>query len=227
MFIKITDKIRNYVPKTAIDSELGKYSEEYFVLACLKHCLPAQFSNLRKAETPDLLVFDGSLGVEVVSAISTKERVITRESTKYRETTDEKKKEKYLNAVTKQGGDIKDKCIYYPIVTQDTIIKCIINVYNSKIDKTDSYLQQCSRIGLAIIVDVPLSLENIEWMEWFPEPKVFDMIILLHWKGFDLYDFNTKSYEHIIIDKNDRLALKKLGRMTAEGIIKEDDPEWE
>ena len=42
-----------------------------------------------------------------------------------------------------------------------------------------------------------------------------------------MYDVEAKEYNHIRIERNDMDALNRLGRMAAEGIIKDDDPVWQ
>jgi hypothetical protein len=50
--------------------------------------------------------------------------------------------------------------------------------------------------------------------------------VLVHWSGVDLYDFNTKKYIFKMISKQEMLTLKKIGRLTAEGIITVEDDVW-
>ena len=78
-----TDIIRNYEVKTALPSELIKTSGEYRVLAYLMYSFPEQFSNLHKAESPDLQDLDDNLGVEVTWGGSPADAIITGESKKY------------------------------------------------------------------------------------------------------------------------------------------------
>ena len=50
---------------------------------------------------------------------------------------------------------------------------------------------------------------------------------LVHWAGVVIYDFKTRVYSNRRISREDVDALNRLGRMAAEGIIKDDDPVWE
>lgn len=54
----------------------------------------------------------------------------------------------------------------------------------------------------------------------------FDFVALLHWSGVDMYDVKTGQYKSHRINCEDMDALKRVGRMAAEGIIKDDDPVW-
>ena len=54
----------------------------------------------------------------------------------------------------------------------------------------------------------------------------FDFIVLTHWSGVDSYDFLTKEYSSHRISRDDMDSLKKLARMTAEGIISDDSSVW-
>ena len=54
----------------------------------------------------------------------------------------------------------------------------------------------------------------------------YDFVVLIHWSGLVIYDFKTDKYSFFKINREDMDALKRLGRMAAEGIIKDDDPVW-
>ena len=111
----IRDEIRNFPVTKPLPSELIKKSEEYTTLAILKYALPERFSMLHKDESPDLQDTDGKLGVEVTSGESASNHIITGESIKYRHSNSEVEKEKILQKIKKNGGNIDGYVIDYPI----------------------------------------------------------------------------------------------------------------
>ena len=116
-------------------------------------------------------------------------------------------------------------------------VKNKVNVekaFRKKLKKTESYRRKFNHLGIVIVVDIPMMFfeTDFDWKEWLFEINEssvynYDFVILSHWSGLDLYDFRTREYAQRRIDRNDRDALRKLARMTTEGIIKEDDLVWE
>ena len=96
--------------------------------------------------------------------------------------------------------------------------------------KVDNYRQCFQCIGLAILIDIPLFFfDDPQWGKWLSDinDDRFDFVALIHWSGVDIYDFKTGVYSNKRISREDMDALNRLGRMAAEGIIKDDDPVWE
>lgn len=230
IYLNITDEIRNYEVTAALPFELMKRSEEYRVLAILKYCFPQQFAKLHKAESPDLQDEENSLGIEVTSAISPEDQQISGESLKYAHAKTDAEREKSLQIIRKNGGDRNEFSTSYPVGTAKKDKANVQNAYAKKLKKLKAYRKRCSRIGLVIIIDIPLFFfEDPEWGKWLIKDNEdeFDFVILLHWSGLDMYDVEAKEYNHIKIERNDMDALNRLGRMAAEGIIKDDDPVWQ
>lgn len=55
----------------------------------------------------------------------------------------------------------------------------------------------------------------------------YEFVALIHWLGVDIYDFSVRKYLTKRIIREDMDALKKLGRMAADGIIKDNDSVWQ
>ena len=231
MYLDLTDEIRNYEVKNALSSELIKLSEEYYTLAVLKYCLPQQFAKLHKSESPDLQDEDTSLGVEVTVAISPRDQQISGESLKYSHAKTDAEREKALRKIRQKGGNREGFITSYPVGTADSDKKNVQNVYAKKLKKLKAYREKCSRIGIAIRMDIPLFFFEgfLDWGEWLPRTGEddFDFVALLHWSGMDMYETKTKKYAHFRIERADMDALKRLGRMAAEGRIKDNDPVWQ
>ena len=83
--------------------------------------------------------------------------------------------------------------------------------------------------GDEILIDIPLFFfDDPQWGDWFSliNKDGFDFVALLHWSGVDMYDIKTGQYKSHRINREDMDVLKRVGRMAAEGIIKDDDPAW-
>ena len=227
--MKLTDNIRNYSFATSLQSAQQKTYREYEALSLLKYSFPELFSKLRKGDAPDLQDSDGRIGVEVTWGSSPENELIASESNKYTRATEENKRG-ILERIREHGGDRKGSVTSFPLGTEDRDKAYILRAFEKKVEKADRYHEGFIKIGLVIIIDVPLSIyPDFDWGNWL-EPynnNKFDFVILSHWQGICMYDFRTGEYTNKKISKGDRCALKKLSRLTTEGIIRDDDPVWD
>ncbi len=79
-------------------------------------------------------------------------------------------------------------------------------------------------------INIPMFLFcDPNWGEWLEQINKgqFDFVALIHWSGIDVYDFATRNYYMKRIDRENMNALKRLGRMAAEGIIRDDEFVWQ
>ena len=91
------------------------------------------------------------------------------------------------------------------------------------------YRQNVQCLGLAIIIDIPIIIiSDFQWEENLSDQNNdgFNFVVLIHWSGVDMYDFDTKKHTSKMISNQDMRNLKKIGRLTAEGIITVDDDVW-
>ena len=228
--MNLRDEIRNFQVTKALSTELIKTSREYKALAILKYSFPDCFSNLHKAEAPDLQDDDGSLAIEVTWGGSPRDELISGESVKYSHAKTEAEKERSLQRIRKNGGNRDAISTSYPAGTSEGDKKHVLEVFRKKLKKADNYRQCFQRIGLAIIIDIPLFFfDDLQWGKWLSgiNDGGFDFVAIIHWSGVDIYDFKTGEYSDRRICREDMDALERLGRMAAEGIIKDDDPVWE
>ena len=226
----LRDEIRNFQVTTALPTELIKTSREYKALAVLKYSFPDCFDKLHKAEAPDLQDDDGNLAVEVTWGGSSRDELISGESLKYSHAKTEAEKERSLQKIRKNGGNRDAISTSYPVGTSEGDKKNVIEVFQKKLKKADNYRRTFQLIGLAIIIDIPLFFfDDPQWGKWLSDINdgSFDFVALIHWSGVDIYDFKTGEYSNRRIVREDMDALNRLGRMAAEGIIKDDDPVWE
>lgn len=228
--MELRDDIRYYEVRSALPAKLIKTSREYKALAILKYSFPERFHKLQKSEAPDLQQSDGKLAVEVTWGGSQRDEQISSESIKYSHAKTEAEKEIILQKIRKNGGNRDDISTNYPVGTSEGDKKNIIKAFRKKLKKVDNYRQSFRYIGLAIIIDIPLFFfDDPKWGNWLSDINdgSFDFVALIHWSGLEIYDFKTGEYSIKRISREDMDALKRLGRMAAEGIIKDDDPVWE
>ena len=226
--MKLTDNIRNYTFNTSLKPEQHKTYREYEALAVLKYSFPELFSNLHKAEAPDLQDSEGSIGVEVTWGSSPNNELINNESAKYPQAT-EANRIKILNRIREHGGDRRGPITSFPLGTEDGDKVHILRAFQKKVKKADRYREDFCNLGLVITIDTPLSIfPDFDWgkeLEPYNNDK-YDFVVLSHWQGVSMYDFHTRERIDKEISKENRYTLKKLSRMTVEGIIRDDDPVW-
>lgn len=227
--MNLRNNIRNFQFTSALSTELIKISREYKVLAILKYSFPERFSKLQKAECPDLQDFEGKLGVEVTWGGSPRDELISGESLKYSHAKTDAEKEKILQKIRENGGNRDAISTSYPVGTSEDDKKNVIEVFQKKLKKVGNYRKSFQCVGLAIIIDIPLFLfYDSQWGKWLSgiNNDSFDFVALIHWSGVEIYDFKTEEYSNRKISREDMDALKRLGRMAAEGMIRDDDPVW-
>lgn len=227
----LTGRINEYCISEPLSSNLIKVSKEYFALALLRYCIPNQFDCLKKAESPDLQDDNGLIGIEVTDATSEQEQQISGESIKYSKAKFEEERQKSLSIIRRNGGDRNEWFISYPVSNEEREKKNVKRAYLRKLKKVECYRKVCTRLGLFIEIDTqPLfAAKDLDWEKCSLSStgKGFDFVILSSWKGLELYDFEIKENRSITIKREDRDTLKFLARLTAEGIINENDPEWQ
>ena len=195
----------------------------------IQYSFPERFSKLQKSEAPDLQAPDGNLAIEVTWGGSPQDELISGESLKYSKAKTEAEKKIILQKIRRNGGDRDEFSTTYPASNSENDKKNVIEVFKKKLKKVDKYRQSFNCIGLAILIDIPLFFfKDPNWGEWLSDfnNDSFDFVILIHWSGVDIYDFKTGVYSKKRINREDMDALKRLGRMAAEEIIKDDDPVW-
>ncbi|MBR4144941.1 MAG: hypothetical protein IKU06_05725 [Lachnospiraceae bacterium] len=109
--------------------------------------------------------------------------------------------------------------------------KLIIDAIKRKAQKAkECYLKKINNIELAIRLFDILTSESLkkipDWIKETEEAKVFSHIYILGNKFILDYDTYKESFEMKQMDKQTYERLQKIGRMTAEKIIKFEDEEW-
>ena len=122
----------------------------------------------------------------------------------------------------------------WPTRVPETEQREILSAFSKKLKKLPEY-HKCGfgKIGLLIYHEKPPFDETLqECDKWLTEAQSssdmkYDFVYLFHIEGMLFYDFCSGEKTHVVISHEDRYALGNLGRMAAEGEIKDDDPIWD
>ena len=232
--MELNDRIRNRHFGCDLDSHFWKTSNEYTALACLKYCFGEKYRHLRKAEAPDLQDAENSVAIEVTDSVTPNYAQIIGEFTKLSQVNSEKQKEKCREKISRNGARLLgDGMIAWQSRGPETERHEIINAFVQKLSKISKYRKMgFANIGLLIYHEKPAFPETIDnFPEWLIDAQKdcadkYDFVYILHVEGLLFYDFASGEKSKVEIPREDRLALGKLGRMAAEGEVKDDDPIW-
>ncbi|WP_026528269.1 hypothetical protein [Butyrivibrio sp. VCD2006] len=231
----------------AIDSRKLKDSREYYALAVLKSLFPYEYKDLmrKKTDRPDLKSLEGSYGIEVTTADSENDNEDNRLLSEYAVSHDEKIKKKLethknnvevvdIGVRAIRGGGYNDS---YDISTETTMGKgaqleyqLLINSIRKKVVSANKYKDGFHHLELVIIKKerVPGDWEQgiIQCIKIVMEREAGILRKIYFLYGNKCYMVSLDGREEvIIIEHRDKLQL--LARLTAEGIIADDDYEWQ
>ena len=228
--MELTDEIRSFSFSSPIQQELAKKSEEYFVLALLKHYFYHIGSLLHCADAPDLQDDQGIIGIEVTRAVSAREAQISGEFIKLHTTCDLQKNDLSKSLIERNGGKLTSFSVTYPLFTAEQIESDIKAILKKKGKKFKNY-STFQHVGFAVIVDTNMLAEIKEnWCKWVEEAAgsliKFDFVFLVCWDEMSYYNMRTRELIYTVFDKDMNIGLKKLARMTAEGLVDKNDPVW-
>ena len=232
--MELTDEVRNKNFEYVLDTHLWKTSDEYFALAVLKFCYGERYQYLKKGEAPDLQDIENSIAIEVTNSILPNDAQIVGEFTKLQQVKTEKEKERCREKIVTNGAQLEgdDFMIRGPRGSESEKEEFTI-AFTQKLNKLPQYrLKGFERIGLLIYHNRPLFCNTPNdfsgWLEKAQENRVdkYDFVHVLYLDGLLFYSFSTKEKNSIRISREDIYALWNLGRMTAEGEVKDNDPIW-
>ena len=232
--MELNDEIRDRDFDDVLDSHLWKTSNEYTALASLKYCFGEKYRYLRKSEAPDLQDVENSVAIEVTDSVTPNDAQIIGEFTKLSQVSTEKQKEKCRKKIVQNGARLlSDGMIAWKSRGLETERHEIIHAFVQKLSKISEYRKMgFVNIGLLIYHEKPVFTETIDnFPKWLTEAQKncadkYDFVYILHVKGLLFYDFASGEKSEVVIPREDRLALGNLGRMAAEGEVKDDDPVW-
>lgn len=232
--MELNDALKNMHFGSVLDSHLWKISDEYTALAALKFCFGEEYKHMRKAETPDLQDVVNSVAIEVTSSVTSDEARIMGEFTRLQQVPTEKDKVKCRKKIEAGGANLENDglLLFSPEEPIDERM-AIVNAFTRKRNKVSAYREKgLKRIGLLIYHEKPIFSETeADFQKWFAAEQKdktdkYDFVYILHTDGLLFYDFTTGEKDRIKISCEDRRALGNLGRMAAEGEVKDNDPIW-
>ena len=226
--------VRDIPSRCVLDSHLWKRCIEYTALASLKYCFSDKYRHLRKAEAPDLQDHENSVAIEVTNSVTPTDAQIIGEFTKLSQVSTEAQKEKCRQKISQKGAKlICDGFMAWNFRSPETGINEIVNAFVRKLNKVSIYRQSgFEKIGLLINHENPVFSEEVaNYSKILMDAQKdyadkYDFVYILHIEGLLFYDFASGEKSEIVISREDRFALGNLGRMAAEGKVKDDDPIW-
>lgn len=232
--MELTDEIRNKYFGHVLDSHLWKTSNEYTALATLKYCFGETFKHLKKAEAPDLQDVENSVAIEITDSVTPNDAQIIGEFTRLSQDITEEQKEKCRQKISQNGAKLlSDGMMAWRIRGPETEKAEIINAFLQKLKKVSEYRRKgFAKIGLLINHEKLIFEETADdFPKWLTDAQEvytdkYDFVYILHVEGILFYDFVSGEKSETIIPHGDRFTLGNLGRMAAEGEVKDGDPIW-
>ena len=219
-----------------IQPELLKHSQEYRVLATLRHLFPQEYDNMITRDAPDLQDDEKGVGIEVTLAANPKDTQAARLFSELSLAQPIKAPSLLIKEIESLGYTVQD----YPggrrlvksggiSSNNETAFKESIKRKSQKIQK---YRSAFPRVGLAILLtEIPdRETENnlIQWIEQVDgEIKpTFDFFFVIS-ERFCLYyepETNISKKRSITREENDQ--IRSIARKTAEGELTMNSSEW-
>ena len=198
------------------------YNEE-LALLILKQCFPGQFSNLTKKDAPDLQDINGKIGIEVVEAIEMKKAEIDGVFSNRRIVNSSITYEKCKEIIEKNGGELDEYGITYPVTTNLDEKAIIQEAIQKKIKKYSEYKEKgFEELSLFVLFYEPIiSVEKEILKKYFSEPfkGVSETYVRLNflstWVLF-VYEIAEDKMEIIKIDKEEYNDLLYQARINVE-----------
>lgn len=185
------------------------------------------------SDCPDLQDSEKQIGVEVVCFLEPNEAKATAEFVKYLNPLKEGDNEKAEQQIRAAGGTVIGAprglgVLEVQSISEGKRKERMNEILRNKSSKSSEYLKKFKHIKLAILAELePSDMVDI-WTSCIYETKSipFEEVFFVCING--LYRWNSKdnSVEIKKISNSNRQALRKIGQMTAIGIIKESDVEW-
>ena len=232
--MELTDDIRKKRFSSPLDSHMLKTANEYTCLAALKYFYNEKYKHLKHSDAPDLQDVVNNIAIEITDSITPQDAQTIGEFSRLIHTGNEKVKVKCRQKITANGAKLQGDGFMIWKPRSDTDEKeALVQAIQCKLKKINDYHQKGFRkLGLMIYHERPLLMltkENIEsfFIEMQKEHKEkFDFIYVLSIYELLYYNCITKEKELFEISSEDRRSFGNIGRMAAEGEIKDDDPIW-
>ena len=198
------------------------YNEELALLV-LKQRFPDQFSNLIRKDAPDLQDEDGRIGIEVVEAIDENKAEIDGVFSNRRIDNSSISYEKCKKIIEKNGGELDEFGITYPVTTGRDEKTIIQNAVHKKMEKYNEYKKKgFKKLSLFVLFYEPLiPVEEVFFFCFFSEPfmgvaETYERLFFLSTWKLIIYDIREDNMEIIKIDKDEYDDLLYQARINVE-----------
>ena len=236
----ITDRVKNKVFTTYIDTKLYTAKIEYEAIAFINYAFANKFGVLRHSDAPDIQDENGVWGIEVVRVVSENDGRLAGEVSQYfraKEENNNSRVQSNISKIERDGGKLINSGVMFPLQSDKKEKFIFQNAIRRKLENLPKYKSNgFQHMGIYMLYENPIafgnSQERQEWIEEaqeeYSEKYYVALVVYQDSKSWRIscYDFSTNN----IIDKeiSNEIAnyIGKLGRMTAEGEVKENDPEW-
>lgn len=235
-----TDRVNDKNFTTYMDTKLYTAKIEYEAIAFIKYIFGERFGILFRSDAPDIQDKNGVWGIEVVKVVTESDGRLEGESTQYLRATEEANllvQNKYAKKIERDGGNIVNFGVMFSLQSDAKEKYIFQEAIKRKLEKLPKYKEKgYKHMGIYMLYECPISFGNAnERKEWLDavqseHKEKYDIAIVLYqddisWR-ISLYDFSTDEIIDKKLDNGIVNYIGKLGRMTAEGEVKEDDPEW-
>lgn len=236
----ITERVKNKVFTTYMDTKLYTAKIEYEAIAFINYAFANKFGVLRHSDAPDIQDENGVWGIEVVKVVSENDGRLEGEVSQYfraKEENNYTKVQSNISKIERDGGKLINSGVMFPLQTDKKEKFIFQNAIRHKLEKLPQYKSKgFQHIGIYMLYDNPIAFGNYqERKQWLDEvqkeyEEKYDMAVVLYqdeksWR-ISYYDFSTNNAIDKEISNDIANYVGKLGRMTAEGEVKENDPEW-
>lgn len=228
-----TDLIKNKKFTFPIDATLLKRSQEYRVLATLRHLYPNSFEAMTTGESPDLQDSMNEMGIEVTCAVAENDMRASRAFSQLHQEL-LLNSQKHLKTILSSGHSVihlKGKNIAISTAgTSDGEKYIFQEAIRRKLKKLGQYQAKFKKVGLAIILpEIPTSYAENHFHEWVVEifknsEIVFDFFFVISHRFCICVE--DSAFEKRAITSDEHKLLSTIARMTAEGELSLTSTEW-
>lgn len=229
-----TDLVNNYIFNGPIRADLLKHSQEYRVLATLRHLFPGKYETMLPGESPDLQDCINSIGIEVTAAVSKNDMRAARAFSKLCR---DRNNQQLKDTIDKSGYSIVQSPVGDLSIATTGVSDGEKKRFQESIRKKKAKLQQYKAnfkiLGLAVILpEIHTSEAETRLLDWIREvfqedDNSFDFVYVISHRFCIYHEIQTDSFQKWLLTKEVNCRLCAIARMTAEGILSLENQEWQ
>lgn len=236
----ITDRVKNKKFTNYMDVKLYTAKIEYEAIAFINYFFGERFGKLYRADAPDIQDENDEWGIEVVKVVSENDGRLEGETARYLRAikeNNETEQQKYAQKIERDGGTVIGDMVMMAVRSDADEKGVFQNSIQRKLDKLPQYKNKGFKLmGLYMFYESPITFgtphDRQEWLVAAQDNYVdkYDIAIVVYqddvsWR-ISFYNFEFGEFSDQKISDDIVNYIGKLGRMTAEGEVKQDDPEW-